>query len=144
MTVDVMAELGRLIPRDGKSGTDETERARDAADEQLLMSALAGKVTDWRGKNGDRYRDIVERRVAACVSVAGCTWTAMKQSDPARYRRFLRGTTRAIRREAALSDGTLSLGDLAELRRRFTKQRDLDRYAEEFPDFEDYGDRVSP
>jgi hypothetical protein len=126
------------------NGAEETEEQRDKSDEARIASALAGRITDRQNRNSDRYRSIIERRVASCVSVAGCILAALKNNDPARYRRFLRGCTRAIKREAALSDGTLSLGDLAELRRRFSVQRDVDRLVEEFPDFEDYGDRVSP
>lgn len=33
---------------------------------------------------------------------------------------------------------------IAELRRRYNLQRDIDRYDEEFPDFQDYGEAVSP
>lgn len=126
------------------SGTEEFELEQERDGERRMAAALAGQISDRQNRNADRYRGTIERRVAACVSVAGCTLGALKTNDPERYRSFLRGCVRAIRRESAVADGTLSLGDLAELRRRFNVQRETDRYAEEFPDFDDYGDRVSP
>lgn len=123
------------------SGVEDDEVQRDRDDERRMAAALAGQISDRQGRNADRYRGVIERRVASCVSVAGCTLAALKTQDPEQYRRFLRGCSRAIRREAAMADGTLSLGDVAELRRRFTKQREIDQYAAEFPDFEDPGER---
>jgi hypothetical protein len=133
-----------LPPDDGTPGSELSERNRDAEDERRIAAALTGKVTDWQSRNGDRYRSVVERRVAACPRVAGCTYPNLKREQPEQYRRFLRGCTRAVRREAALADGSLSLGELAELRRRFKNQVDMDRIVEEFPDFEDRSEEWHP
>ena len=116
----VIAEMGELIPRGGDTGDELSERARDVDDERRIAAALAGRVTDWQGKNGDKYRNLIERMIAGCPRVAGCTWTTLK-------------------REAALADGTLTLGDVAELRRKYERQRETDRIVEEFPDFQDDG-----
>jgi hypothetical protein len=119
------------------NGAEETEEQRDKSDEARVAAALAGRITDSDNRNADRYRSVVERRVASCMRVAGCTLARLKDNDPARYRRFLRGCSRAIRREAAFADGTLSGAEVAALRRRFNQQADIDRIAEEFQDFID-------
>lgn len=130
--------LEDYIPRaTSGNGAEETEEQRDRADEARMAAALAGRITDRDNRNADRYRSAIERRVASCTRVVGSTLARLKENDPVCYRRFLRGCTRAIRRESACADGTLSGAELAYLRRRFRMQADVDRIAEEFPDFED-------
>lgn len=119
------------------NGAEEHELELDRADEQRMAAALAGQISDRQNRNADRYRSVIECRVASCMRVAGCTLARLKENDPARYRRFLRGCSRAIRRESALADGTLSGVEVVALRRRFNQQADIDRIAEEFPDFID-------
>jgi len=137
--------LEDYIPRAmSGNGTEETEQQRDKADEARIAAAFTGRITDRDGRNADRYRQVIEQRCQAVVRVAGCTWTKLKDNDPERYRRFLRGCTRAIRREAAIADGSLSGAEVAELRRRYNKQREIDRYADEFPDFIDERSEVRP
>ena len=132
-----LVELWATIRHDGETGEELASVARERDNERILAASLSGK-------NGDRARAVIQKRVAACPRVTGKTMEALKAHDREHYRRFLEGSTRAIRREAALADGTLSLGDLAELRRRYSKQREIDQYAADFPDFDDYGGRVSP
>jgi hypothetical protein len=133
----VLITLWSRIERDETTGDELDAKARELDDERLMVSALNGKC-------GERARDAINARVAACPRVTGKTFEALKKHDRATYRRFLRGCTRALRREAAIADGSLSGAEVAELRRRYNKQREIDRYADEFPDFIDERSEVRP
>lgn len=105
------------------TGDELDARNRDREDEERIQLALEGKL-------GEPAQKVVSARVVRCTSVVGCTWTALKINDREKYRRFLRGSMRAVVRAGAIKRGEVTAADALALRRREDKRREARAYAD--------------